>query len=224
MARAAVAYASASPRSGPTTVTERSSVAAVPRYGSTTWCPRSYVPDVAIARSVPLSTQHTRSACQGCRIPTRHSCPGAGRPRTRTSPPALRQWSTAPAAASRSAATWTDHPFTYPDGSSRPVAYASKYPSVARHSSAQVSSTLRRSGEPAVASSSACSDVQYAVLVYVAPDTVAILALCAASVSCWSLATARVQMSRDSPEASPQDPLATVIFPPDTVTVTVTTS
>ena len=52
---------------------------------------------------------------------------GAARPRATMSPPALMQKFSAPAAASRSAATATAQPLTRPDGSRRPAGRAEKY-------------------------------------------------------------------------------------------------
>jgi len=58
-----------------------------------------------------------------------------------------------PAASNRSDATCTAQPLTYPDGSSPPAAWMSKYPSVSRHRSAQAASTSVTSGDASAAGS-----------------------------------------------------------------------
>src|SRR3954449_12725366 len=89
MANAAVAYASAVARPGPTIVTDSRPLGGAPVCGSTMCAPRSYSPDVATARSSRARTAARRSRSTGWRTPTRQRRAGSGRPRTTTPPPGV---------------------------------------------------------------------------------------------------------------------------------------
>ena len=69
-----------------------------------------------------------------------------------------------------------------------------------------------------------CSDIRYAPLVNVAPDTVATLALCAASASCCSFGNEVPVICAVVPVTWPGSPFAAVSFPFVTVIVTVSIS
>lgn len=146
----AVAYASASARSGPTIVTLSSPVAGRPRTGSMMCAPRSATPDVATAISRPVTTAHSTPRRRGSAIPTRQgSAPSAVKrrgPTHRTSPPPLTQCDADPAAVSIAAARSIAQPFTYPDGSSAPAYQALKYPPLTARSLSHAASTSATSG------------------------------------------------------------------------------
>ena len=88
--------------------------------------PRSAVPEVATARSVPAMTTVSALGTRGWTMPARHARPGSGSPRRRMSPPALMQWLVDPRSTSIDDATSADQPLTRPEGSSVPDAQASK--------------------------------------------------------------------------------------------------
>src|SRR3954468_5381712 len=146
MANAAVAYASAVARSGPTMVTDSSPLAGAPVCGSTMCAPRSYSPDVATARSSTARTAASWSCSTGWRTPTRPRRAGGGRPRATTSPPALMQKRSAPAAVRSRAAPSIAQPLTRPDGSRRPAGRAGKKTRGLRSSARQRLSTSSTAG------------------------------------------------------------------------------
>src|SRR4051795_11204865 len=127
-------------------VTDSSPLAGAPVCGSTMCAPRSYSPDVATARSSTASTAASRSCSTGWRTPTRQRRSGAGRPRATTSPPALMQKRSAPAAVRSRAALSIAQPLTSPDGSRPPAGRAEKKPRVSRSSARQRLRTSSTSG------------------------------------------------------------------------------
>ena len=85
---------------------------------------RSATPDVATAKSRPVTTSASRPGCSGSAIPIRHS----RSPLHWTSPPPLTLCPAGPAAVRIAAARSTAHPLTYPEGSNLPPGVVVKYP------------------------------------------------------------------------------------------------
>ena len=104
--------------------------------------PRSATPDVATAKSRPVTTSASRPGRSGSAIPIRHSLS----PTHWTSPPPLTLCSAEPATVRIAAARSTAQPFTYPDGSNRPPGVVVKYPPLRALMAAHAWSTSASSG------------------------------------------------------------------------------
>ena len=104
--------------------------------------PRSATPDVATAKSRPVTTSASRPGRSGSAIPIRHSLS----PAHWTSPPPLTLCSAEPAAVRIAAARSTAHPFTYPEGSNLPPGVVVKYPPLRALMAAHAWSTSASSG------------------------------------------------------------------------------
>jgi hypothetical protein len=104
--------------------------------------PRSAIPEVATAKSRPLTTSASAPGRSGWAIPIRHT----RSPVHWTSPPPLTLCSAEPAAVSIAAARSMAHPFTYPEGSNLPPGVAVKYPPLSALTSAQAETTSASSG------------------------------------------------------------------------------
>src|ERR1700677_1683334 len=135
-----------------------------PVHGSMMCAPRSAMPDVATAKSCPLTTQASDPRSSGSDIPIRHCPPARGPgPRHATSPPPLTQCDSEPAAVSSCAARSIAHPFTYPEGSSAPAARTLKYPSLTAATASHEARTNATSGGHSASDSSPRSSRQMAL-------------------------------------------------------------
>ena len=103
---------------------------------------RSATPDVATAKSRPVTTSASRPGCSGSAIPIRH----IRSPLHWTSPPPLTLCPAGPAAVRIAAARSTAHPLTYPEGSNLPPGVVVKYPRLRVLTAAHASSTSASSG------------------------------------------------------------------------------
>src|SRR5580700_5768835 len=115
--------------------------------------PRSPTPEVATAKSCPVTTSASEPGRSGSAIPTRHGWPGPRSPTHWMSPPPLTLCSAEPAAVSIAAARSMAQPFTYPDGSNRPPGPVVKYPPLSALTSAQAASTSASSAAQSVSAS-----------------------------------------------------------------------
>lgn len=136
------------------TVTAVRSAAGVPVTGSMMCAPRSAVPDVATAKSRPVTTVRIRRRSAGSLMPMRHGFPGAASPATWTSPPPLTAWWWLPWPRSSSLARSIAQPFTSPVGSGVPRQRTVKYPPVSAASSSPRANTSATSGSASATASS----------------------------------------------------------------------
>src|SRR4029077_19272885 len=103
---------------------------------------RSATPDVATAKSRPVTTSASRPGCSGAAVPIRH----IRSPSHWTSTPPLTLCPAGPAAVRILAARSTAHPLTYPEGSNLPPGVVVKYPRLRALTAADASSTSANSG------------------------------------------------------------------------------
>jgi hypothetical protein len=116
--------------------------------------PRSAVPEVATAMSLPAATAAMRRGSRGSAMPIRHCCPGAGEPAAWMSPPPLTQWFALPWPRRIALARSTAQPLTIPVGSGAPRQPAVNRPRVSRSARSHSASTSRTRGSAPVTLSS----------------------------------------------------------------------